>query len=382
VKVLIIAGGFTPPGGIESFLYSLLPMLAARGHRVGLLCWGPRNRLLDEIAGSGVDVRRQSFRWACRASAPDLMLAARHGMAQVLKHDVIIFTKIPPASIVRSLRRFAGCGKHRPFIYVTAYRPSEMWSHTRPAANTLNAFDAIVVQAAGFGEELREYGYRGVVETIPLIPPKPTWPHPLPKAGGCLRIGFLGRLVPQKNLLYLLEAFDHLVGSRTGSSPVLVSWELHLFGEGPARQELESAVASRRLENRVRLHGAVPHDAVHKAIDQCHLFAFTSISEGQCLAALEILSRGRPIVATPVGAFPDFLTVPELGRLAPLDDAAQFASELSQVGLRMLQGQLTPQAVQSRFADLFPHDEIVDKYCRLFPDRSRSGHSSKVLAAL
>jgi hypothetical protein len=26
-------------------------MLAARGHSVGLLCWGPRNRLLDEIAG-------------------------------------------------------------------------------------------------------------------------------------------------------------------------------------------------------------------------------------------------------------------------------------------------------------------------------------------
>ena len=125
VRVLFIAGGFTPPGGIELFLHSLSPILAARGHSVGLLCWGPRNRLLDEIAGSGVEVWRQSFRWACRVSAPDLMLAARHGMAQVLKHDVIIFTKIPPASILLPLRRVAGSGKHRPFIYVTAYRPSQ-----------------------------------------------------------------------------------------------------------------------------------------------------------------------------------------------------------------------------------------------------------------
>jgi len=50
VKLLFIAGGFTPPGGIESFLHSLSPTLAAQGHEVSLLCWGPQNRLLEEIA--------------------------------------------------------------------------------------------------------------------------------------------------------------------------------------------------------------------------------------------------------------------------------------------------------------------------------------------
>ena len=184
-----------------------------------------------------------------------------------------------------------------------------------------------------------------------------------------------------KNLLYLLEAFDHLVGGRAGSPSIPVSWELHLFGDGPARQELESAAASRGLKSRVRFHGTVPHDAVHNAIDQCHLFASPSISEEQCVAALEILSRGRPIVATPVGAFPEFMTEPELGQLAPLDDAAHFAHALSQVGLLLLRGQLTPAAVQSRFADLFAHDRIIDKYCPLFPNKSHSNRSARVLAA-
>jgi glycosyltransferase involved in cell wall biosynthesis len=380
VKLLFIAGGFTPPGGIESFIYSLLPMLVSRGHSVSLLCWGPRSHLLDEIKRSGVDVHRQPFRWACRVSAPDIVLLARRGMVQVLKHDVVIFTKMPPASLLWSLRRIARSGKHRPFIYVTSYRPSEMWSPASPAANTLNIFDSIVVQTSGFAEELRECGYRGVVETIPLIPPKPVTPHPFPNGGHCLRLGFLGRLVPQKNLVYLLEAFEHLVTGRTGACPEPVSWELHLFGDGPTKQELESAAAARGLESRVHFHGAVPHGAVAGAIDQCHLFAFSSVTEGQCLAALEILSRGRPIVATPVGAFPEFLTAPELGQLAPLDNAALFAQALHQVGLHLRQGRLTPLAVQQRFANLFPHDEIIDKYCLLFAGESVGGSLSTNLA--
>ena len=287
-------------------------------------------------------------------------------MLQVLKHEVVVFTKVPPVSVLLSLRRLAGSGRRRHFIYVTAYRPSEMWSSARPTANVLNAFDTIVVQVPGFGEELREYGYRGIVETIPLVPPEPTTPQPLPKSDDCLRLGFLGRLVPQKNLGYLLEAFDCLVSGRPDVSAAPRSWELHLFGDGPMKEELKSEATSRALQSQVHFHGVIPHEAVHSAIDQCHFFAFSSVSEGQCLAALEILARGRPIVATPVGAFREFLTVPELGQLAPLNSAAEFARVLREVGMRLFRGQLTPQDIQSRFCDLFPRNEIVDKYCQLF----------------
>jgi glycosyltransferase involved in cell wall biosynthesis len=380
VKLLFIAGGFTPPGGIESFIHDLSPILVSRGHNVSLLCWGPRSPLLDEIARAGVDVQRQPFRWACRAAVPDGILLMCRGMLQILKHDVIIFTKVPSVPLLRCLRRIAGRGSRRRFIYVTAYRPSEMWPAPGPAASTLNVFDSIVVQAPGFAEELREYGYRGVVETIPLIPPKSAIPRPCPDGADRLRLGFLGRLVPQKNLVYLLTAFDHLVAGRTSASPIRESWELHLFGDGSTKQELQTAVAARGLESRVHFHGTVPHHAVGDAIDRCHLFAFSSVSEGQCLAALEILSRGRPIVATPVGAFPEFLTARELGQLAPLDNAVLFAQALHQVGSQLRQGRLTPEAVQRRFANLFPHDEIIDRYCLLLAGKSDGGRLSMTLA--
>ena len=168
--------------------------------------------------------------------------------------------------------------------------------------------------------------------------------------------GFLGRLVPQKNLAYLLEAFR---ASRRRSRPRVP--RAGILGTPSLRRRPNEA---RNSSLRPPQEGwraaftfisAVPHNAVAAAIDQCHLFAFSSITEGQCLAALEILSRGRPIVATPVGAFPEFLIAPELGQLT-LDNAALFAQTLHQVGLHLWQGRLTPLAVQRRFANLFPHD--------------------------
>ena len=54
MKLLFIAGGFASPGGIESFIHDLSPILVSRGHNLNLLCWGPRSPLLDEIARAGV----------------------------------------------------------------------------------------------------------------------------------------------------------------------------------------------------------------------------------------------------------------------------------------------------------------------------------------
>lgn len=362
MKVLFYAGGFAPVGGVEAFICDLSGALAADGHAVDLLCWGPQSDLLAEMARYA-GVRRQGFRRGCRLSLPDLVLAGRDGLRQMSsRHDLVVFTKIPPTPILRFLRRASRHNGYRPFVYVTAYRPREMW-RDRNLAGTLNLFDAIIVQAAEFADDLRACGFRGVVETIPYIPPRLAPASELPDCGSALRIGFLGRLVPQKNLPYLLQAFSRLCTGAGGSPSAPRSWELHIFGDGDERAALEDAAAAYDVRGRTIFHGGIPRQSVQAAIDQCHLFAFSSLSEGQCLAALEILSRGRPVVATPVGAFPDILVAPELGAIAPLDDAGQFARILAEVGASLAEGRVTPQATQRRFASLVCRDHIVERYC-------------------
>ena len=74
MRLLFIAGGFTPPGGIESFINTLSPVLASRNHNVSLLCWGPKNPSLDEIALSGVKVRRQPSVSYTHLTLPTILL--------------------------------------------------------------------------------------------------------------------------------------------------------------------------------------------------------------------------------------------------------------------------------------------------------------------
>jgi glycosyltransferase involved in cell wall biosynthesis len=367
VKVLFYAGGFAPIGGIEAFICDLSGALASRNDSIEVLCWGPESDRLSDIAHWG-RVRRQRFRWGCRVFAPDLALAACAGVQRVMRHDVVVLTKMPPWPVLRLLRHASRIRRYRPLVYVTPYRPREMWRDTTPPRAMLNLMDAIIVQASGFAEDLRSFGYRGAIATIPYIPPRLDPPSALPDCGDVIRIGFIGRLVPQKNLPYLLKAFAHLLAGDSASRSAPRSWELHLFGDGDQRPALENTASVLGLQGQIQFHGAIPHDAVTAAIDRCHLFAFSSIAEGQCLAALEILARGRPIVATPVGAFPEILTIPELGVIAPLDDAAQFARALAQVGSNLIEGRTRPQAVQGRFAGQLCHDKIVQKYRSFFAE--------------
>jgi glycosyltransferase involved in cell wall biosynthesis len=101
------------------------------------------------------------------------------------------------------------------------------------------------------------------------------------------------------------------------------------------------------------------------------MFAFTSISEGQCLAALEILARGRPVVATPVGAFPEFLSDGLLGTLAAPDQPEEFARSLVTVARQIRENTFTPNGVQAAYRKRFPREQVIQGYVDLISECER-----------
>jgi glycosyltransferase involved in cell wall biosynthesis len=249
-----------------------------------------------------------------------------------------------------------------PFVLVTPYRPAEMWAERKPAEDVLNSFDAVVVQADCFADDLRSLGYRGEIRVLPYLPPACSELTPLP-AHPPVRIGFLGRLVPDKNLPLLLRAFAIVRGHLPA--------ELHLFGDGRERTGLTSLAAELRLGDRISFHGSVFHADVPAAIDSCHLFAFSSVTEGQPVSALEILSRGRPLVATPVGVFPELLAEPGFGTLAALDGAEVFAESLLRVAREVTEGTLTPAIVQGTYRDKLSRERVLEEYLSVFTALAR-----------
>ncbi|MGA2115777.1 MAG: glycosyltransferase [Bryobacteraceae bacterium] len=238
-----------------------------------------------------------------------------------------------------------------------------MWAAGVPPQDVLNCFDTIVVQGASFETELRGYSYRGDVRVLPYLPPLCGDPTPFPSPS-VTRVGYLGRLAAQKNLAYLVQAF--CVARRNG-----LDAELHIFGAGPERGALQARAEQMGVSHLVCFHGSKAHREVPAAIDSCHMFAFTSISEGQCLAALEILARGRPVVATPVGAFPEFLSDGLLGTLAAPDQPEEFARSLVTVARQIRENTFTPNGVQAAYRKRFPREQVIQGYVDLISECER-----------
>lgn len=101
--------------------------------------------------------------------------------------------------------------------------------------------------------------------------------------------GTIGRLVPVKGHIHLLDAFAQLKDEFPQASVAII-------GEGQCREELEAAIARLGLEGRVFLPGAKPQALRYvRAFD---VFVMPSLSEGLPLALLEGMSGHLPVIGS------------------------------------------------------------------------------------
>jgi glycosyltransferase involved in cell wall biosynthesis len=139
--------------------------------------------------------------------------------------------------------------------------------------------------------------------------------------------------------------------------------ELHLFGGGEHDESLRARAAERGLP--VTFHGVMPREHVAEAIDSCDAFINPSISEGQCLVALEVLSRGRAFLASAVGAIPEILGKGRLGEIVPLDDAAGAADVVRGFVDEWRAGKWRAADIASAYASAYSREEIIGAYEKL-----------------
>ena len=115
-----------------------------------------------------------------------------------------------------------------------------------------------------------------------------------------MRIGFVGRLVPIKDLITLVRACS--------LATKVVELNVSFFGpidEDPRyARRCRRLVAKLGLERTIRFVEARPIEHIYPEID---VLVLTSFSEGQPLAILEANAAGIPVVATDVGACRELL---------------------------------------------------------------------------
>jgi 1,2-diacylglycerol 3-alpha-glucosyltransferase len=105
-----------------------------------------------------------------------------------------------------------------------------------------------------------------------------------------LVIGHVGRLAREKNLEFLAEAVAEFLQTRREA------WFL-VVGDGPAREQLEAAFATRGVADRLVIAGKRTGVALREAYRAMDVFAFASRSETQGMVVAEAMAAQLPVVA-------------------------------------------------------------------------------------
>lgn len=166
------------------------------------------------------------------------------------------------------------------------------------------------------------------------------------------RVGFIGRIVPIKDVKTLLLAFRQVVAS-------LPEAKLEIMGpteEDPEYfEECRTLVNLLDLSRNVTFHGRVQVAEWYPKID---IQVLTSISEGQPLVILEGYCSGLPCVATDVGSCRELIE----GRTDE-DKALGSAGRITGVG--------NPDATAAAILEILTNPELHASMCRAAHERVR-----------
>jgi glycosyltransferase involved in cell wall biosynthesis len=131
-----------------------------------------------------------------------------------------------------------------------------------------------------------------------------------------IKLVMVARFQEQKDHRTLLRALEPLAD---------LPWTLELIGDGPGKDEVETAVRERGWNDRVRFPGQVLDVPARLAASD--IFVLASLWEGFPRSILEAMRARLPVIASDVGGVREAVTA-ETGIVVPARDAAALTSAL------------------------------------------------------
>jgi glycosyltransferase involved in cell wall biosynthesis len=173
---------------------------------------------------------------------------------------------------------------------------------------------------------------------------------------------FVGRLIPNKGLEYLVKAAKILVDEKVKRI------KFKIVGDGPCRQQLEELVAKHGLSTHFEFLGHVPR--VSDVLREGGIFVRPSLTEGMPLTVLEAMASGLPIIATKVSGTSEIIIhnetgiLIEPGNVKQLAEAIKYLIESPNEALRL--GQNARTFIEHYYKEKFSWDKAASSILAVY----------------
>jgi glycosyltransferase involved in cell wall biosynthesis len=121
-------------------------------------------------------------------------------------------------------------------------------------------------------------------------------------------IGYIGRLSEEKGILNFVSALPGILQKNN-------NLKIYIIGDGPLNDQIRAKLVQSNILKNVILTGWISHNELTHYLNELRVLILPSNTEGLSNIMLESMACGTPVLSTPVGAIPDFITDGETGFL-------------------------------------------------------------------
>lgn len=357
-------------GGQERVALDLAIGQKQRGHRVSVISLAPPpdGAMADEFREHGIAVDRVEK----RGEGIDPLLVGRLARTLRRMQAEVVHTHNPlPLIYGAPAARLAGAAAiHTKHGRNPAGRANRLLR--RAAAQLAHAFVAVSETTAEQAREQHD-APRSRMHTIANGIRLDRY-HPDPEARAAARVelglgdatvvGTVGRLDTYKNQALLVRAMAPLLSSQV---------RLVIVGDGPARADVEAAVAALPEPRWVVMTGR--RMDVPRLMPAFDIFCLSSQTEGLPLVVPEAMSAALPIVSTAVGGIPTVVDEGETGFLVPVDETALRAA-LQTLIEDPVRARTMGVAARDVALERYDYGRMVDAYLALYQNAISNRSSS------
>jgi 1,2-diacylglycerol 3-alpha-glucosyltransferase len=190
--------------------------------------------------------------------------------------------------------------------------------------------DLVVSPSKGMATILRELDVKTHIEVIPngvdLRQFHQAQPFPRLQFGFSdqdILLVYAGRIAPEKNISFLLQAF-------AGIAQLIPSVYLLLVGGGQKQfeEELQTLIQQLGIGDRVRSTGMISYEDIPSYLAMCDAFVTTSVSETFGMTTVEAMGAGLPVMGVHSAGTSDIVEDGETGFLST-EEVAAFTAKLT-----------------------------------------------------